>query len=51
MRFQTGKAQKPGYVPFATMRNRAFFDKDYSTNYGLLKRIISADDVVSEVFL
>ena len=27
-----------------------FFDKDYSTNYGFLKRIISADDVVSEAF-
>ena len=24
--------------------------KDYSTNYGFLKRIISADDVVSDAF-
>ena len=39
------------------MRNRVFFlwrfsikSEDYSTNYGFLKRIISADDVVSDAF-
>ena len=38
------------------MRNSLFWwrfsikSEDYSKNYGLLKRIISADDVVSDAF-
>ena len=45
-----------GYVAFATMQNSLFCwrllikSEDYSTNYGFLKRIISADDVVSDAF-
>ena len=52
LRFQTGKA-----VAYATMRNGVFFYegsrlnlKTTAWNDGFLKRIISADDVVSEAF-
>ena len=50
LRFQTGR----GYVAFATMRNRLFFDEGYlkttpPTTF-FLKRIILADDVVSDAF-
>ena len=53
LRFQTGQ----GYVAFATMRNRLFFDEGSPLNLKstppttfFLKRIISADDVVSDAF-
>ena len=53
LRFQTGQ----GYVAFATMRNRLFFGEGSPLNLKttppttfFLKRIISADDVVSDAF-
>ena len=53
LRFQTGKP----VIAYATMQNGVFFYQDSRLNlnttprnYGFLKQIISADDVVSEAF-
>ena len=52
LRFHTSKA-----VAYPTMRNGVFFDegsrlnlKTTPRNYGFLKRIMSADEVVSDTF-